>query len=126
MANCCCTSIYNAGCINHCTGLTINGLVGETITVTIEQGSRLWTQTLAIVAGSVTITALNDEGQHLIKLGQTVEIDGIEYDCITVKTSVNIEGGAQGSGGGGFVDTNFANTDLILTGDRVHQLGGIV
>jgi hypothetical protein len=95
--NCCCTSIYNAGCIGHCDGLTVSGLTGETITVLIESGSRQWTQTLAIVDGAATVTAFNEEAIHIVKFPEPIEINGETYDCIKVKTEIT----TNSTGGGG-------------------------
>jgi hypothetical protein len=119
--NCCCTSIYNAGCIGHCDGLTVSGLTGETITVLIESGSRQWTQTLAIVDGAVTVTAFNEEAIHIVKFPEPIEINGETYDCIKVKTEITTNSSGGGSGGGGNLSTFCQDVQACMAGFTPQQ-----
>jgi hypothetical protein len=90
--SCCCTSIYNGGCINSCDGYTLAGFEGESVTVTIENSGRTWEETVTVQeGGSITITALNETGVHIIKFESPVEIEGETYDCIQVTTKIYTE-----------------------------------
>ena len=87
--SCCCTSIYNAGCINSCDGFTIGSFDGSEVVVTIEHAGRSWQETAEIQeSGSITLTSFNESGTHLIKFELPIEIDGEAYDCIQVKTKL--------------------------------------
>jgi hypothetical protein len=119
--NCCCTSIYNAGCIGHCDGLTVSGLTGETVTVLIESGSRQWTQTLAIVDGAVTVTAFNEEAIHIVKFHEAIEIQGETYDCIKVKTEITTNSSGASSGGGGNLSTFCQDVQACMAGFTTEQ-----
>lgn len=86
---CCCTSIYNAGCINSCDGFTIGSFEGSEVTVTIEHAGRTWQETAEVQeGGSISLTSFNEHGIHLIKFEAPLEIDGETYDCIQVKTKL--------------------------------------
>jgi hypothetical protein len=119
--NCCCTSIYNAGCIGHCDGLTVSGLTGETVTVLIESGSRQWTQTLAILDGAATVTAFNEEAIHIVKFPEAIEINGETYDCIKVKTEITTNSTGGGSGGGGNLSTFCQDVQACMAGFTPEQ-----
>ena len=93
MANCCCTSIYNYGCINHCDSVTVTGLEGESLTVTIQQASRQWVVTVPVVEGVANITGFNETGLHLIHFETPFAIGEETYDCIQVETKIGIGGG---------------------------------
>lgn len=87
--SCCCTSIYNAGCINSCDGYSLAGFEGSDVTVTIEHAGRTWQETADVgEGGGITLTSFNESGIHLIKFEASIEIDGETYDCIQVKTQL--------------------------------------
>lgn len=87
--SCCCTSIYNAGCINSCDGFTIGSFEGSEVIVTIEHAGRTWQETAEVQeGGSISLTSFNESGIHLIKFESPIEIDGETYYCIQIKTQL--------------------------------------
>lgn len=93
----CCTNTYNLGCIYHCNQLSFGTAdFGGTVVGVFTSGNIVISQSITVVEGDPLIfdmSLLNEEMAYTLTLYHDDEqisltIDGIEYDCFSVKTTL--------------------------------------
>lgn len=93
----CCTNTYNLGCIYHCNQLSFGTAdFGGTVVGVFTSGNIVISQSITVVEGEPLIfdmSLLNEEMAYTLTLYHDDEkialtIDGVEYDCFSVKTTL--------------------------------------
>lgn len=93
----CCTNTYNLGCIYHCNQLSFGTAdFGGTVVGVFTSGNIVISQSITVVEGEPLIfdmSLLNEEMAYTLTLYHddekiTLTIDGVEYDCFSVKTTL--------------------------------------
>lgn len=93
----CCTNTYNLGCIYHCNQLSFGTAdFGGTIVGVFTSGNIVISQSITVVEGEPLIfdmSLLNEEMAYTLTLYHdderiSLNIDGVEYDCFSVKTTL--------------------------------------